>query len=194
MRKRLSLVAAAVAALFVVAGTAAAAGHYVITSTDQIKPNVIRALHGNQGARGLQGLTGAQGITGAQGATGAQGLPGAPGPAGAAGSARAVAVVNSDGTLLPGTGIPKNVTGVTHSAKRGIYCISLAGGIDPTDAVASLTAAGAATGVFTVPNSTNCASGEVEIDTFVLVQGDTNTPGASLVRVLQDGGFALIVP
>ncbi len=111
-----------------------------------------------------------------------------------AGSARAVAVVNSDGTLLQGTGIPKNVTGVSHATKRGIYCIGLAGGIDPTDAAASLTDAGAATGVFTVPNSTNCAPGEVEVDTFVLVQGDTNTPGAPLVRVLQDGGFTLIVP
>jgi hypothetical protein len=197
MNKRLSIVGAAVAALFVVAGGAAAAGHFVITSTSQISPSVIHALRGNQGPRGLRGLTGAQGATGAtgaHGATGAQGSPGPPGPPGAAGSARAIAVVNSDGTLVQGTGIPKNVTGVSHTTKRGIYCIGLAGGIDPTDAVASLTDAGAASGVFTVPNSTNCASGEVEVDTFILVQGDRNTPGVPLVSVLQDGGFTVIVP
>jgi hypothetical protein len=197
MHKRLVVVGAAVAALLVAAGGAAAAGHFVITSTSQIKPSVIHALRGNQGPRGLRGLEGAPGATGARGSQGAQGPPGSPGTPGlpgAAGSARAVAVVNADGTLLHGIGFPKNVTGVSHTTKRGIYCVGLAGGIDPAAAIASLTAPGAATGVFTVPQSTNCASAEVEVDTFVLVQGDTTTAGSPLVRVLEDGGFTLIVP
>jgi hypothetical protein len=197
MQGRLIVVGAAVAALFVAAGGAAAAGHFVITSTSQIKPSVIQALRGNQGPRGLRGLTGAPGATGAPGSQGAQGPPGSPGTPGvpgAAGSARAVAVVNSDGTLLQGIGFPKNVTGVSHTAKRGIYCVGLAGGIDPATAIASLTAPGAATGVFTVPHSTDCVSGEVEVDTFILVQGDTTTAGTPLVQVLEDGGFTLIVP
>jgi hypothetical protein len=105
-----------------------------------------------------------------------------------------VAVVNADGTLVQGSGFPKNVTGVTHTTKRGIYCIGLASGIDPAAAMASLAAPGAATGVFTTPTSTNCASGEAEVDTFILVQGDQATPGTPLVRVLEDGGFTLIVP
>ena len=58
----------------------------------------------------------------------------------------------------------------------------------------SLAAPGPATGVFTTPNSSDCARGEVEVDTFILVQGDTATPGTPLVRVLEDGGFTLIVP
>jgi hypothetical protein len=197
MQKRLVVVVAAMAALFVAAGGAAAAGQFTITSTSQIKPSVIHALRGDQGPRGLRGLTGPQGATGARGSQGSQGPPGSPGTPGmpgAAGSARAVAVVNSDGTLLQGSGFPKNVTGVSHTTKRGIYCVGLAGGIDPAAAIASLTAPGAATGVFTVPNSTNCASGEVEVDTFILVQADTATPGTPLVRVLDDGGFTLIVP
>ena len=197
MQKRLVVVGAAVAALLVAAGGAAAAGHFVITSTSQIKPSVIHALRGNQGPRGLQGLTGARGATGGRGSQGAQGPPGSPGTPGvpgAAGSARAVAVVNADGTLVHGIGFPKNVTGVGHTTKRGTYCVGLAGGINPAAAIASLTAPGAATGVFTVPNSTNCASAEVEVDTFVLVQGDTTTAGSPLVRVLEDGGFTLIVP
>jgi hypothetical protein len=105
-----------------------------------------------------------------------------------------VAVVNADGTLVQGSAFPKNVTGVSHTTKTGIYCLGLAGAIDPAAAIASLTAPGDATGVFTVPNSTNCASGELEVDTFILVQGDTTTAGFPLVRVLNDGGFTLIVP
>lgn len=191
MHKRLVVAGAVVIALFVAAGGAAAAGHFVITSTSQIKPSVIQALRGKQGVRGLSGATGAPGAQGAQGPPGSPGLPGTPG---AAGSARAVAVVNSDGTLVQGGGFPKDVTGVSHTTKRGIYCVGLAGGIDPAAAIASLTDQGAATGVFTVPQSTDCASGEAEVNTFTLVQGDTTTPGSPLVRVLVDGGFTLIVP
>ena len=197
MQKRLMVVGAAVAALLVVAGGAGAAGRFVITSTSQIKPSVLRALHADQPARGLRGATGGQGAAGAQGPQGAPGPPGPPGNpgvVGAAGSARAVAVVNADGTLMQGSGLPKNVTGVSHTTKRGIYCIGLASGIDPAAAVVSLAAPGAATGAFTTPNSTNCASGEVEVDTFILVQGDPATPGTPLIRVLEDGGFTLIVP
>ena len=96
--------------------------------------------------------------------------------------------------LVQGVGFPKSVTGVSHTTKRGIYCVGLAPGIDPAAAIVSLTAPGAATGVFTVPRGTDCASGEVEVNTFVLVQGDTTTAGTPLVRVLVDGGFTLIVP
>ena len=197
MQKRLMVVGAAMAALLVVAGGAGATGRFVSTSTSEIQPSVLRALHANQTARGLRGAAGAQGATGAQGPEGAPGPPGPPGNPGVAGplgSARAVAVVNADGTLVQGSGFPKNVTGVSHTTKRGIYCIGLASGIDPTAAAVSLAAPGAATGVFTTPTSTNCASGEVEVDTFILVQGDPATPGTPLVRVLEDGGFTLTVP
>ena len=195
--KRTTLLAAALVALAVVTAGAGAATRFVIANIGQIKPSVRAQLRGNPGPRGFtgpQGLPGVQGPTGAQGPQGAKGIPGAPGPQGPAGSARAVAVVNADGSLLQGVDFPKGVTGVSHGTKRGIYCIGLAGGIAPADAVVSLTAPGAANGVFTVPNSTNCASGEVEVDTFILVQGDTNTPGSALQSVLVDGGFTVLVP
>jgi hypothetical protein len=86
------------------------------------------------------------------------------------------------------------VTGVSHTTKRGIYWISLADGIAPADAIVSLTNPSAADGVFTVPNSANCASGEAEVDTFALVQGDSNAPGFPLQSVLVDGGFTVLVP
>ena len=50
----------ALLALFVaLGGTSLAASNYVITSTKQIKPSVLRALHGTRGPGGLRGLAGA---------------------------------------------------------------------------------------------------------------------------------------
>jgi hypothetical protein len=60
-------------------GTAWAAHAYLITSTSQIKPGVLRKLHG---ARGPAGRTGPAGSAGAAGAQGIQGAQGATGPAG----------------------------------------------------------------------------------------------------------------
>src|SRR6185437_7158714 len=128
-------VVAATVGVLLVAGGAAAAGHFLITNVHQIKPSVRAELKGNRGPRGLTGATGARGLQGPQGV------------AGAAGSARAVAVVNPDGSLLAGTSFPKSVTGVSHMANSGVYCVHLSGGIDPSDAVVS--AAGAAAGVLT---------------------------------------------
>jgi hypothetical protein len=74
--------AVALLALFVaLGGSAFAAGHYLISSTRQISPKVLRKLKGNRGPRGLtgpQGVQGAQGVRGPQGPIGPQGPP-APG-------------------------------------------------------------------------------------------------------------------
>jgi hypothetical protein len=96
---------------------------------------------------------------------------------------------------MQGNAFPKNVTGISHTAGSGIYCIRLASGINPADAMATLTddsTIGAE--VDTVRNSTNCASGEAEVNTFTLEQGASTTEGSSLDEVFADQGFVVMIP
>jgi hypothetical protein len=101
---------ALVALFFSMGGAAYAAHHYLITSTKQISPKVLRLLRGHAhagpagrpglpgpagpagpagsaGPRGNTGPTGSQGGGGATGPTGAQGTAGVTGPTGAQGPA-----------------------------------------------------------------------------------------------------------
>jgi len=86
MRKPSTWIAAL--ALFVaLGGTAAAAKHYLITSTQQIKPSVLQQLRsagatGPKGATGAQGTSGEPGPRGPKGETGPEGLKGETGPKG----------------------------------------------------------------------------------------------------------------
>jgi hypothetical protein len=86
MRKRITYtnIALTLVLLFAMTGGAYAAKRYVITSTSQISPKVLRALEGKSGATGSAGAPGA---AGAKGETGAKGEPGANGGAGTAGVA-----------------------------------------------------------------------------------------------------------
>jgi hypothetical protein len=60
-------------AFAVLGGTAWAGSRWIITGTNQIKPNVLRQLHGARGATGPRGLAGATGTSGAAGPAGAPG-------------------------------------------------------------------------------------------------------------------------
>jgi hypothetical protein len=101
MRRRLSYanVTATLALVFSMTGGALAARHYLITSTKQIKPSVLKQLQGKIGRTGPQGLQGPQGPPGQQGAGGATG---ATGPAGTPATSL-WAVVDKTGTLLHGS-------------------------------------------------------------------------------------------
>ena len=78
MRGRLSYanVAATLALVFSMSGGALAATHYLINSTKQINPKVLKALKGRQGPAGPRGRAGATGPAGSAGAAGATGAAG----------------------------------------------------------------------------------------------------------------------
>src|SRR4051794_34460920 len=68
-----SMLIALAALVMATTGSAIAAKHYLITSTKQIKPSVLKKL---KGKRGPQGLVGPQGAAGAAGVAGANGVKG----------------------------------------------------------------------------------------------------------------------
>lgn len=85
MRPRLSYanVAATMALVFAMSGGALAARHYLISSTKQINPKVLKQLRGTRGTKGAQGAVGPQGATGPTGPAGKEGKPGKEGPSAA---------------------------------------------------------------------------------------------------------------
>jgi hypothetical protein len=82
-----------IALLFSLSGGALAATRYLVNSTKQISPNVLKALKGTRGPQGPQGPTGTSGPPGTPGRVGPTG------PAGAPGSALAFAHINADGSV-----------------------------------------------------------------------------------------------
>ncbi len=90
LRKRFTYanVILTLALVFAMTGGAYAAGKYLITSTKQIKPSVLKQLQGKTGARGPAGpagVAGAVGAAGPQGPAGGKGENGAPGANGSNG-------------------------------------------------------------------------------------------------------------
>jgi collagen triple helix repeat protein len=71
------------AALFFALGGTAVASHFLITSTGQIKPSVLKTLRGSNGPAGPAGV---QGATGATGSAGPEGPVGKEGPSGKEGA------------------------------------------------------------------------------------------------------------
>jgi hypothetical protein len=72
-------VTATLALVLAMSGGAMAAKHYLISSTKQISPKVLKKLKGNTGARGPAGAAGAPGTPGAPGAKGENGSNFTPG-------------------------------------------------------------------------------------------------------------------
>jgi hypothetical protein len=88
IRKRFTYanVAMTLALVFAMSGGAYAASKYVITSTKQISPKVLKSLKGAKGANGANGAAGLAGPAGPAGATGPGGPAGAKGETGATGA------------------------------------------------------------------------------------------------------------
>jgi len=82
---RYANVTATLALVFAMSGGALAASHYLISSTKQISPSVLKKL---KGANGKPGAAGKEGAPGPQGNQGLQGKEGAAGKEGVAGVIR----------------------------------------------------------------------------------------------------------
>jgi hypothetical protein len=87
-------IVATLALLFAMSGAAVAANHYLINSTKQINPKVLKKLKGRRGPTGFgqQGQPGPTGKAGAQGPRGAEGPKGTDGTKGERGEAGASAL------------------------------------------------------------------------------------------------------
>jgi hypothetical protein len=118
IRKRLSYtnVALTLALVFAMTGGAYAAGRYVITSTKQIKPSVLKQLKGQAGAPGAQGPAGQNGAAGAKGDTGAEGKQGPEGKEGAEGKQGKEGKEGPEGPEGP-EGSPWTASGTLPSGK-----------------------------------------------------------------------------
>lgn len=113
IRKRFTYtnVALTFALVFAMTGGAYAAGKYLITSTKQISPKVLKALHGKTGPQGAPGVVGSNGANGKDGAPGAPGEKGAPGANGTNGEPGAPGTPGAAGKLGPAG--PAGPTGPT---------------------------------------------------------------------------------
>jgi hypothetical protein len=115
---------AGLALVFAMSGGAYAAKKYLITSTKQISPSVLKSLQGKAGAAGAPGAAGAQGAAGpagpvgpagkdgANGTNGANGKDGAAGKDGATGKAGATGPTGKEGPSpwTPGGTLPSEAT------------------------------------------------------------------------------------
>lgn len=106
-------VVALFALVFAMTGGAYAAKKYLITSTKQISPNVLKSLRGKAGTNGPVGAAGPAGPGGPQGPAGAKGDTGA---AGAAGTPGINGTNGTDGTSVTNTALAE---GNAHCAKGG---------------------------------------------------------------------------
>lgn len=106
-------VAVTAALVFAMTGGAYAAKHWVITSSKQIKPSVLKQL---KGARGSAGPEGKQGLPGANGK---DGLPGASGEKGAPGESVSAKVVPSGSACGSEAGVEYTLGGKTVTICNG---------------------------------------------------------------------------
>jgi|SRR6185437_9502112 len=99
LRRRLTFanVAMTFALVFAMSGGAYAASKFVITSTKQISPKVLKSLKGANGKNGASGPAGATGTVGPQGPAGLAGPAGTRGETGPAGPAGPAGATGKEG-------------------------------------------------------------------------------------------------
>jgi hypothetical protein len=90
-----------------------------------------------------------------------------------------------------------NVTGVSHTANSGIYCLTLTAGsgANSADAMVSENDDSDIGGyAFVDMTASACPPGQAEVDTELLVLGSTTTAGSQLDANADDSGFTVLFP
>jgi hypothetical protein len=141
LRRRLCYanVVATLALVFAMSGGALAAGHYLLTSTSQVSPKVLKALKGKAGQTGPAGAQGSQGVQGTVGPSGAQGPAGETGPAGVQGPAGEAGAAGKEGS-------PWTAGGTLPAGKSETGAWSASGGAED-----AASATGAVLASFAIP-------------------------------------------
>lgn len=115
-------VIAVFALVFAMTGGAYAAKRYLITSTSQISPKVLKSLKGAAGKNGSNGVAGANGATGPAGPTGPGGGTGAAGAQGSQGSAGTAGLKGEKGEKGDtGSPWPAGGTLPSNSTETGVW-------------------------------------------------------------------------
>lgn len=104
-------VMATFALVFAMSGGALAAKHYLINSTKQINPKVVKKLTGATGRTGAKGVTG---VTGPAGANGAIGAIGPAGPEGKQGPSNAFSAFHDAAITLAGVSGQQTISSLTN--------------------------------------------------------------------------------
>jgi hypothetical protein len=109
---------ATLALVFAMTGGAYAAKRYLITSTKQISPKVLKALKGASGKAGANGAAGANGPQGPAGPGGPGGAQGPGGPGGPEGKP------GSPGTSVTSTAVPTTSATCSHQGGSEFTAVS----------------------------------------------------------------------
>ena len=145
IRKRFTYanISMTLAVMFAMSGGAYAANRYLITSTKQISPKVLKALKGVNGKNGAGGATGPAGSTGPAGAAGPQGTKGETGAPGKNGTTGFTETLPSKKTETGAWSYSINGKGPVFTAvsfaiplaaaidKEHVHYIGGLGGVDP---------------------------------------------------------------
>jgi hypothetical protein len=158
IRRHLSYanIVATLALVFAMSGSALAAKHYLINSTKQINPKVLKKLKGNVGK------TGAKGLAGTPGATGSPGPEGHVGGTGPAGEAQAFATITPGKPAEISPGSRGVVSAITSG---GATCVFLDPSID-LDTITAIVSATAGTAVYWTDPNGCIVGGKVGLEVF----------------------------
>ena len=187
-------IVATVALVFSMSGGALAASHYLVNSTKQINPKVLKKLRGDAGPTGAAGRAGATGPAGAgaTGPAGSEGPRGTAGPRGSQGPAGAEGIEGEPGTALAyahvsGEGVVDtansvNAGTVTHP-QEGVYCFSKLNftARNVVGSVEYANGSGALTATLGIGSGSSCPAGtQITVGTF---SGSTPTNRSFFIAI-----------